>query len=103
MFFALAAASIVKARSRSRNFRYSSDTPDGGRHDRSAADTGSRIFALNLTYAVGVIAVFLGLATLATFAQIGLGELFHFDGFKQVEAGLARLDMLSDAFEVRSW
>ncbi len=55
---------------------------------QQAGESRARIFALNLTYSIGVIAVFLGLATLATFAQIGLGELFQFDGFNVVMASV---------------
>lgn len=55
---------------------------------QQAGESRSRIFALNLSYSVGVIAVFLGLATLATFAQIGLGELFQFDGFNVLMASV---------------
>jgi suppressor for copper-sensitivity B len=55
---------------------------------QQAGESRARIFTLNLTYSVGVIAVFLGLATLATFAQIGLGELFQFDGFNVVMASV---------------
>lgn len=55
---------------------------------QQAGESRSRIFALNLSYSVGVIAVFLGLATFATFAQIGLGELFHFAGFKVLMASV---------------
>ena len=55
---------------------------------QQAGESRSRIFALNLTYSIGVIAVFLGLATLATFAQIGLGELFQFDGFNVLMASV---------------
>ena len=55
---------------------------------QQAGESRSRILALNLAYSVGVIAVFLSLATLATFAQIGLGELFHFNGFRVVMAGV---------------
>ena len=53
---------------------------------QQAGESRSRIFALNLTYAVGVIVVFLGLGTLATFARIGLGQLFQYDGFNVVMA-----------------
>ncbi len=55
---------------------------------QQAGESRSRIFALNLTYSVGVIAVFLVLATLSTFAKIGLGELFQFNGFSLVMAGV---------------
>ncbi len=53
---------------------------------QQAGESRSRIFALNVTYAIGVIAVFLGLGTLATFARIGLGQLFQYDGFNVVMA-----------------
>ena len=53
---------------------------------QQAGESRSRIFALNLTYAIGVIVVFLGLGTLATFARIGLGQLFQYDGFNVVMA-----------------
>lgn len=53
---------------------------------QQAGESRSRIFALNLTYSLGVIVVFLGLATLATFAKIGLGQLFQHDGFNVVMA-----------------
>ena len=53
---------------------------------QQAGESRSRIFALNLTYAIGVISVFLGLGTLATFARIGLGQLFQYDGFNVVMA-----------------
>ena len=55
---------------------------------QQAGESRSRIFALNLTYSVGVIAVFLVLATLSTFAKIGMGELFQFNGFSLVMAGV---------------
>lgn len=55
---------------------------------QQAGESRSRIFALNLAYSVGVIAVFLTLATLASFAQIGLGELFQYDGFNVVMASV---------------
>jgi len=53
---------------------------------QQAGESRSRIFALNLTYSIGVIVVFLGLGTLATFARIGLGQLFQYDGFNVVMA-----------------
>lgn len=55
---------------------------------QQAGESRSRIFALNLSYSVGVVAVFLGLATLSNFAQIGLGELFHFAGFNVLMASI---------------
>ncbi len=53
-----------------------------------AGESRSRIFALNLTYSMGVILVFLGLGTLATFAKIGQGQLFQFSGFTVLMAGV---------------
>ena len=55
---------------------------------QQAGESRSRIFTLNLTYAIGVVTVFLGLATLATFARIGLGQLFQYDGFNVVMASV---------------
>ena len=53
---------------------------------QQAGENRSRILALNVAYAIGVIVVFLGLGTLATFARIGLGELFQNDWFNVVMA-----------------
>ncbi len=53
---------------------------------QQAGESRSRIFALNLTYSIGVITVFLGLGTLATFAKVGLGQLFQHDSFNVVMA-----------------
>ena len=53
---------------------------------QQAGESRSRILALNLAYSVGVIAVFLALGTLATFARIGLGQLFQYDAFNVVMA-----------------
>ena len=53
---------------------------------QQAGESRSRILALNLAYSVGVIAVFLALGTLATFARIGLGQLFQYDSFNVIMA-----------------
>ncbi|RLS53208.1 MAG: hypothetical protein DWH91_14860 [Planctomycetota bacterium] len=55
---------------------------------QQAGESRSRIFALNLVYSLGVIAVFVGLATLAAFLKIGMGELFQSDRFNVVMAGV---------------
>jgi suppressor for copper-sensitivity B len=63
---------------------------------QQAGEDRSRIFALNISYTVGVLAVFLSLATLAVGTQIGLsftgdfswGGLFQHTRFNLVMAGI---------------
>ncbi len=55
---------------------------------QQAGESRSRIFALNGVYSLGVIAVFIGLATLAAFLKIGMGELFQSDQFNVVMASV---------------
>jgi suppressor for copper-sensitivity B len=48
---------------------------------QQAGEDRRRIFALNMTYSAGVVAVFLVLATLATVSGLGWGGLFQQAGF----------------------
>lgn len=55
---------------------------------QQAGESRARIFALNLTYAVGVVSVFLALASLAIFPQI-LGQAMGWGGlFQRIEFNL---------------
>ena len=53
---------------------------------QQAGESRSRILLLNLAYTAGVIAVFMGLATLAVTAQVGWGGLFQQTRFNLVMA-----------------
>lgn len=53
---------------------------------QQAGESRSRIFLLNLAYTFGVLAVFLGLATLSVTAQLGWGGLFQQTRFNLIMA-----------------
>ncbi|MFG0334278.1 MAG: protein-disulfide reductase DsbD domain-containing protein, partial [Maioricimonas sp. JB049] len=53
---------------------------------QQAGESRGRILLLNGTYAVGVMSVFLILASLAVFLGYGWGQLFQYDGFNLVMA-----------------
>ena len=53
---------------------------------QQAGESRGRILSLNLVYSAGVISVFLVLASLAAFAQLGWGGLFQHPGFNLVMA-----------------
>ncbi len=55
---------------------------------QQAGESRSRIFMLNLTYAAGVVFVFLILASLAAFSSYGWGELFQDTRFTLIMACL---------------
>ncbi|MEW4527570.1 protein-disulfide reductase DsbD domain-containing protein [Maioricimonas sp. JC845] len=53
---------------------------------QQAGESRGRILLLNGTYSLGVLAVFLTLASLAVFLGYGWGQLFQYDGFNLVMA-----------------
>ena len=53
---------------------------------QQAGESRARIFALNLAYSIGVLAVFLVLAFLAVSAKYGWGQLFQHNSFNAVMA-----------------
>lgn len=55
---------------------------------QQAGESRGRIMALNVTYSLGVISVFLVLASLAVFLGKGWGSLFQYDGFNLVMAAV---------------
>ncbi|MEX0939513.1 MAG: thioredoxin family protein [Pirellulales bacterium] len=55
---------------------------------QQGGESRARVFALNLWYTAGLIAVFLVLASLAAFANLGWGEQFSYLWFKVALTGL---------------
>ncbi|QDT92803.1 Thiol:disulfide interchange protein DsbD precursor [Gimesia algae] len=53
---------------------------------QQAGESRARIFALNIFYSLGVLVVFLGLASLAVFANLGWGGLFQSTKFNIIMA-----------------
>ncbi|WP_417379338.1 cytochrome c biogenesis protein CcdA [Gimesia sp.] len=53
---------------------------------QQAGESRTRIFALNIFYSLGVLVVFLGLASLAVFANLGWGGLFQSTKFNVIMA-----------------